>query len=188
MLLYIQSIYSSLNSSFWHILIYNVATLHSADHSNFDLWIYIKTITRNFVCRTYSFVIQYTNEHCIIIQMQLELRKRRKFIGLSQYFIRQLKIKATCYIWFCLCINKIFFGCVSVRSNSRRIICNNTSVLFRHINVFSHKKYKMRLNAKHLIVVATAFVTRIWMIWHFIGFLSTYSDWKYNKIAYNLLI
>ena len=117
-----------------------------------------------------------------------ELRKRRKFIGLSQYFIRQLKIKATCYIWFCLCINKIFFGCVSVRSNSRRIICNNTSVLFRHINVFSHKKYKMRLNAKNLIVVATAFVTRIWMIWHFIGFSSIYSDWQYNKIAYNLLI
>ena len=106
---YFNVCYCTFNhSSFWHILIYNVATLHSADHSNFDLWIYIKTITRNFVCRTYSFVIQYTNEHCIIIQMQLELRKRRKFIGLAQYFIRQLKIKATCYISFCLCINKKF--------------------------------------------------------------------------------
>ena len=59
------------------------------------------------------------------------------------------------------------FGCVSVSSDSRRIICNNTSVLFRHINVFCHKKYTMRLNAKHLIVVATAFEMRIWMIWHF---------------------
>ena len=71
-------------TSFWHILIYNVATLHSADHSNFDLWIYIKTITRNILYGTYSFGIQSTIEHCIIIQLQLELGKWRKAICLSQ--------------------------------------------------------------------------------------------------------
>ena len=102
----IQLFYHHITISMFGII--HSIILHSAEHSNFDLWIYIKTITRNIVCRTYSFVIQYTNEHCIIIQLQLELRKRRKFIGLSQYFIRQLKIKATCYIWFCLCINKKF--------------------------------------------------------------------------------